>query len=69
MEHHSDSYKLYLRAQGMTEACNSLYHAMSRSSLYHAMSRRESASYHLKDIQEYLHMTQIMLDSLKGEIK
>lgn len=60
MEHHSDSYKLYLRAQGMTEACNSLYHAMSR---------RESASYHLKDIQEYLHMTQIMLDSLKGEIK
>lgn len=60
MNHHSDSYKLYLRAQGMTEAC---------SDLYNAMSRGESTSYHLKDIQEYLDMTQIMLNSLKGETK
>jgi hypothetical protein len=56
MDHHSDSYKLYLRAQGMTEAC---------SNLYHAMSRGENTSYYLKDIQDYLDMTQIMLDNLK----
>jgi hypothetical protein len=56
MNHHSESYILYLRAQGMTEACNNLYHAMSRG---------ESTSYYLKDIQEYLDMTQTLLNNLK----
>lgn len=60
MNYHSESYKLYLRAQAMTEAC---------SNLYHAMSRGEYTSYQMKDIQEYLDMTQIMLNSLKGETK
>lgn len=60
MNHHSDSYKLYLRAQHLTGVCGHIYHSKCRGEL---------TSYYMKEAQGYLDAIQILLDGLKGEIK
>ena len=58
--HHTQSYVLYLRAKSLAEACNNVYQSISRG---------ENTTYYLKEAQEYLDMTQALLNEIKGEIK
>jgi hypothetical protein len=56
MDHHSESYILYLRARHLEGVCNHLYHSKCCGGL---------SNYYMKEAQGYLDTIQITLDNLK----